>query len=112
MLTETSSSATKSPYVLVTLLTLMLMGSPLRRRRGRAEEGHDDQAGDRDQHEEERDGVRPGLVEPLVVGLDGEGGGLGLPGQVAGHDLDRAELTDGPGGGEDDAVHDRPLDAR
>ena len=35
--------------------------------------------------------------EVLVLLLDHEGGGLGLAGDVAGHDLDRAELTERTG---------------
>ena len=37
--------------------------------------------------------------------------GLGLAGEVAGDDLDRAELAEGAGQAQHDAVHDGPLDA-
>ena len=40
------------------------------------------------------------------------GGGLGLAGQVAGDDLDGAELAERAGEGEHDAVDDGPLDGR
>ena len=47
----------------------------------------------------------------LVLLLDHQRCGLGLAGEVAGDDLDRAELAERAGQRQHDAVHDRPLDA-
>ena len=77
-----------------------------------AKEADDDDADHRGDGEQEGDGVGGGLVEALVLRLDDQGRGLGLAGDVAGDDLDRAELAERAREGQHDAVHDRPLDAR
>src|SRR3954469_8903029 len=110
----TSCSATKSPKFLVTSLIWMLMGSLLSAGLllGGAQESDHHDADDRGGGEEEGGGVGGALVEALVLRLDHEGRRLGLLHDVAGHDLDRAELAEAAREGQHDAVHDRPLDAR
>ena len=83
MLTSTSSSATKSPKRLLTWETSMLTG-PL----PGADEGHDDDAGHRDEGQEERRSVGAALVEVQVLLLDDESGRPGVAQDVARHDLD------------------------
>ena len=107
--TMMSSSATKSPNFLVTPVTLIsYMSLSLLLR---AEDRHDDQAGHGGEGEQGGECVRRLLLEVLVGLLDGEGGRLGLADDVAGDDLDRAELTERAGQAEHDAVDDGPLDA-
>ena len=77
----------------------------------RAQQGddHDAEHARGRQHEGGRVGGL--LVEVLVLLLDDERRRLGLAGEVAGHDLDGAELPQGAREREDHAVDDRPLDA-
>src|SRR5688500_9357320 len=107
MLRVTSSSATKSPKFLLTLRISIPIGVLLR-----SEHGDDDERRHRDRGEQEAGRIRRPLLEVLVLLLDDEGRRLGLLGDVAGDDLDRAELTRRPGQAEHDAVHEGPADRR
>src|SRR3954468_22576213 len=78
----------------------------------RPEERDQDDAEHRDRRQQERDGVCRALLEVLVLLLHDLCGGLCLTDDVAGHDLDRPELTEGSSEAQHDAVHDGPLDAR
>src|SRR5918998_526882 len=88
--TVTSSRATKSPNLLVTPVTSILMWKSFSLVSGcgvsgvllGAEEGDDDQARDAHEDQQERRGVRRLLLEVLVLRLDDERGRLGAPGDV------------------------------
>ncbi len=133
--TETSSSATKSPKVLRTSRISMLMRRPpwgggaggpegageiaVRGAAGPgaggvvgAQERHGDDARHGHRREEERDGVGGALLEVLVPLLDEQRGRLRAALEVAGDDLDRAELAEGAREREHDAVDDGPPDRR
>lgn len=77
-----------------------------------AQERHGDDARDGHRREEERDGVGGALLEVLVPLLDEQRGRLRAALEVAGDDLDRAELAEGAREGEHDPVDDGPPDRR
>src|SRR3954462_10160808 len=77
-----------------------------------AEQGHGETAGQRNEREQRRRGVRAGEVEVLEALLDEQRERLGLPGDLARDDADRAELADRPSGRQDDAVGQAPADPR
>src|SRR4051812_6562691 len=81
--TETSSSAAKSPNF---LLTLRASIATLHHR-------HEEECRDREQCEQHRCRVRPGLVEVLVRGLHVLRQGLRPARDAARDDADRAELA-------------------
>src|SRR5919109_551479 len=74
------------------------------------EDVHGDERDDREQRQHERGRVRRHLVETEILLVDVDGEGLGLAGEPAGDDRDRAVLAERAGGREHDPVRDSPAD--
>src|SRR5207248_3928966 len=104
---ETESSATKSPKRFETSRTSIAIDPLLG-----LEDAHRDQGQYGQSGQEHGARVGPGQVEGLVGVLDVSRQRLGLAGDPARDDADGAELPERAGGGEDDAVCDRPEDRR
>ena len=76
------------------------------------EERHREQRRQRDEREQRRCRVGAGQVEVLEALLDEQRQRLGLAGDLAADDADRAELADRARSGQHDAVGDAPADRR
>src|SRR4051794_32583066 len=103
--TETSSSARKAPYRLVTLRASIATDLVLR-----SHQRHQAVCCNCVRPEEHRDRVGPARVEVLVRRLDGESERLRAAGNPAGDDADRAELAERARRREHDAVSHGPAD--